>query len=144
MKLFNLLVKRFIIVALMKKIIRPLPLLIVYAAIVYFSVKMPSGNPSLFKNIDKIYHFIAYFTLGFTICFSIINKKLMYILLILSLCLGLLMEYIQGTLPYRDMSIADGVSNTLGLTTGAVVFHLFYKQIYSIFKCLRLNKIFLD
>ncbi len=128
----------------MKKIIRPIPLLLVYIAIVYFSVKMPSGNPSLFKHIDKLYHFIAYFTLGFTICFSIQNRRLMYMFLIISLCLGLVMEFVQGTLPYRDMSFADGISNIIGLATGAALFHIFYKQIYTLFRCLKINKIFLD
>lgn len=128
----------------MKKIIRVIPLLLVYVAIVYFSIKMPSGHPSPIKNIDKFYHFIAYFTLGFTICLSINNKKLMYAFLLISLCLGLVMEFIQGTLPYRDMSFADGVSNIIGLTTGAVLFHVFYNQIYILFKFLKLNRIFLD
>lgn len=129
---------------LMKKIIRPIPLLLVYIAIVYFSIKTPSGNPSLFNNIDKLYHFIAYFTLGFTICFSIKNKRLMFIFLIISLCLGLTMEFVQGILPYRDMSVADGISNIIGLTLGAALFHIFYKQIYILFRFLKLNKIFLD
>lgn len=128
----------------MKRIIRPIPLILVYIIILYFSIKTPSGNPALFNNIDKAYHFIAYFTLGFAICISIYNKRLQLLFFILSICYGLFMEFLQGTLAYRDMSIADGVANTIGLTVGVVCFNLLYKQIYAIFKFLKLNEIFLD
>ncbi len=128
----------------MKKIIKTVPLVLVYMAIVFFSVKRPSGSGVSIPNIDKIYHFIAYFTLGFVICISISSKAIRGLFLFLSLALGISLEFIQGQLPYRDMSVADGFTNTLGLILGVLFFTLLYKQIYWIFKQLRLNTIFLD
>ncbi|QEN04867.1 hypothetical protein EW093_09170 [Thiospirochaeta perfilievii] len=106
----------------MKKTLRLIPLFILYIAILYLSLKTPSGKPPIINNIDKLYHFIAYGTLGFTICFSILNKRISYVILVFSLIFGLTIEYIQGTLPYRDMSIADGISNTLGLISGTILY----------------------
>lgn len=111
----------------MKKIVRSIPLILVYIAIIYFSIKVPSGEPSLFKNIDKVYHFVAYGSLGFAICLSTSRRKTLSFLLSVSLGLGLALEFIQGQLPYRDMSIADGITNILGLFAGVLVFHIILK-----------------
>ena len=66
------------------------------------------------------------------------------IFLILSLALGISLEFIQGALSYRDMSFADGVTNTLGVFSGVVLFYALYKQVCWIIRKLRLNRIFLD
>lgn len=114
----------------MMKYIKKLPFVLVYITIIYLSLKTPSGNPSLFNNIDKLYHFIAYGSLGFAVCLTTFNKKIVYILLTISIALGLTLEYLQGLLPYRDMSIADGIANVLGLFSGV----LSYKIITNIVK----------
>lgn len=111
----------------MRNIIRLIPLILVYIAIVYFSVKVPSGDPSFFRNIDKLYHFIAYGSLGFAIYLSTSNNKPRLFLLTISLGLGLALEFIQGQLPYRDMSVADGITNILGLFTGVLFFKMLGK-----------------
>ncbi|MGL1892790.1 MAG: VanZ family protein [Spirochaetaceae bacterium] len=128
----------------MIKTLRIIPLLLVCSVIIYLSLTSRSINPISLNNIDKVYHFIAYFTLGFTICLAFSNKVLLIINLFLGLALGIALEFIQGTLGYRDMSVADAVANSLGLFTGVLVFYICYKQIYWVFKKLRLNRIFLD
>ncbi|MBN2617681.1 MAG: VanZ family protein [Spirochaetales bacterium] len=126
----------------MKKIVRLVPLVLLYIVIFYFSVKKTSDSPSLFPNIDKLQHFIAYFVLGFTISLSILNKHVLYWVLILSLIFGLSLEYIQGLLPYRDMSLADGIANTIGLISGTLFFNLFVKQIYKLLQLSKLDRIY--
>ena len=114
----------------MKKLLRLIPLIVIYFVIIYFSVKRPTGNSVSFLYADKIYHFGAYFTLGFVTFFSLSTKLSRRIFLIINMLLGISLEIIQGTLPYRDMSFADGVFNTLGLFLGAFVFSLLYKRIF--------------
>ncbi|OQY40377.1 MAG: hypothetical protein B6229_01900 [Spirochaetaceae bacterium 4572_7] len=102
----------------MKNIIKFSVLTTIYIMIIYLSLKHPSGQPSTIPYIDKIGHFIAYFTLSFTIFISFMDKKIRIILLLLSLTLGIGLEFIQGALVYRDMSVADGVANATGLLFG--------------------------
>lgn len=128
----------------MKKFIRPIPLVLVYAAIIYLSVKTPSGRPVNIPYMDKIGHFIAYFTLGFTVCLSLSSKVLRIVFIVISLLLGIALEFIQSTLPYRDMSFFDGLSNLLGLFVGVAFFILFFNQVKWLIKKLRLSKIFLE
>ncbi len=127
----------------MKRVIRKLPLIFVYFIIVYFSVKKTSGEPPLFNNIDKLQHFIAYFTLGFTALFSLNSKKNRVIILIASLLLGISLEYIQGILPYRDMSFADGLTNAFGIICGALLYLKIEKKINSLLIFLKLDRIFI-
>lgn len=128
----------------MKKIIKPIPLILIYSAIIYLSVKTPSGGGLAFPYSDKIGHFLAYFTLGFTIWLSISSRTLRAFFFGLSLSLGIALEFIQSRLPYRDMSFFDGLSNLLGLFVGVAIFIIFYKQIHWIFEKVGLSKIFLD
>lgn len=128
----------------MKKVLRSIPLVLIYVAIIYFSVKTPSGKTINFPYMDKLGHFIAYFVLGFTICLSLSSKILRLIFIFISLSLGIALEFIQSRLPYRDMSFFDGLSNLLGLFVGVIFFILFFKQINWLFQKLGLSKIFLE
>lgn len=128
----------------MSKIIKPLPLIAVYAVIIYFSLRTPPHHELSITNMDKIGHFIAYFTLSLTIFISISNRIIRTIFTILSFTLGITLEIIQGKTGYREMSIADGLANTIGLLAGIVFFIVFERQIVYILKKLRLNKIFLS
>lgn len=129
---------------MLKKIIKPIPLLLIYAAIIYLSVKTPTGRGLSFPYSDKVGHFLAYFTLGFAICLSLSSRIFRILFFIISLSLGIALEFIQSRLPYRDMSFFDGLSNLLGLFVGVAMFFVFYKQIHWIFEKIGLSKIFLD
>lgn len=113
----------------MKKIIRALPLAAAYLIIIYFSLKHSSGEPPLFENIDKVQHFIAYFTLGLVVYFTFKTTPKKIIGLLFSSALGIGIEFIQGILPYRDMSFYDGVSDVTGLLCGFFIYHLFSRQL---------------
>lgn len=128
----------------MKKIIKPIPLILIYSAIIYLSVKTPTGGAPTFPYSDKVGHFLAYFTLGFTIWLSVSSRAFRVLFFIISLSLGIALEFIQSRLPYRDMSFFDGLSNLLGLFVGVAMFIIFYKQIHWVFKKVGLSKIFLD
>lgn len=128
----------------MKKIIKPIPLILVLILIFYFSLKTPTGNPSKIAHMDKVGHFIAYFSLAIAIFLSIGSKLWRVVFLILGLAVGVSLEIIQGQLTYREMSLMDGVTNTLGLVFGTLIFNLLYKQIKFILGILRLEKIFID
>ena len=104
----------------MKNIIRLLVLTILYIAIIYLSVKHPSGHPSTIPFMDKIGHFIAYFTLSFAIIIFFIDKRIRILFIFLSLAMGIGLEFIQGLLVYRDMSAADGVADAIGLLFGTI------------------------
>lgn len=114
----------------MLRVLRKLPLVMVTSAIIYLSINSGSVTPPLFPHIDKLNHFLAYSALGFSINLATSNKRYVKLYIILSLLLGLSMEYIQGQLPYRHMSVADGIANILGVGFGVV----FYQYIRSLYK----------
>ena len=112
----------------MKKIIRYLPLTSIYIGIAYLSLKHPSGKPSPIPNLDKIEHFIAYFTLSAVISLTFKNRILKNGFLLFSLVFGISMEFIQGQLSYRDMSLEDGLANTIGIIMGTIIIKLWRKR----------------
>ena len=128
----------------MKKIVRVIPLVVVYSLIIYFSVKIPSGKPSIIPYMDKVGHFIAYFTLGFTILLSLRFRISRGIFLVLSLGLGIALEFIQGQLTYRHMSFEDGLSNFLGLLFGVVFYIIFKNQIKKALVLIKFDRFFLE
>lgn len=128
----------------MKKVIKMIPLIVVSSLILYFSLREPSRQQETIKNIDKVYHFVAYFSLAFSICLSISHKALRTVFFALGAFLGILMEYLQSLLPYRDMSLFDGLANWGGLVSGIILFKLFYKQISRVLEIVKLKNIFLD
>lgn len=128
----------------MSKIIKPLPLIIVYTIIIYFSLRIPPQNIISISNMDKLGHLIAYLVLSLTIFISISGKKYRIIFLFISFAMGIMLEIFQGMLGYREMSLADSIANSLGLLFGALTYKFLKKQIIFILKKLRLNTIYLN
>ena len=100
-------------------------LLIGYAivtAVVYLSLTSdPLDLDFGFRNRDKLFHALAYFTLMFWFS-QIYHKKLQRGLLAVSfVSLGLLMEYLQSFSPYRTADIFDMASNATGVLLAFVV-----------------------
>lgn len=114
----------------MLRILKKLPLIGVTFTIIYLSINSGPVTPPLFPHIDKLNHFLAYSALGFSIYLATSNKRYVKLYVTLSLILGLSLEYIQGQLPYRHMSFADGLANILGVGFGI----LFYQSIRSLYK----------
>lgn len=67
---------------------------------------------------DKLFHALAYFTLTFWFMQIYHFKHHVLRWVIFFLCLGLLLEYLQGFNPRRYSEVADIMANTLGVMLG--------------------------
>lgn len=118
----------------MKKILYWLPVLFV-ACIIFYLSTIPTNGPQLFKNSDKVYHFIAYSVFAFFMMggFSHSLKKRHAVLIELSVVIvalyGIFLEIYQSFLPTREMSSLDVVANTLGALFGSW-FYLKFREIF--------------
>jgi len=81
------------------------------------------------KNIDKIIHFVFYFSLTLSLLGSLFKnsllstKKQIFLAIIISLCYGLLMEFLQYYFTETRMAeLLDIISNTLGCLFGLLFF----------------------
>ncbi|WP_231874467.1 VanZ family protein [Polaribacter atrinae] len=83
------------------------------------------------NNVDKIYHFIAYFTLSITWLFSFYRKpSLKYVIIICCILFGIIIEVSQQTLTtYRTGDYKDALANTVGIILGFIVFNQILKKI---------------
>lgn len=70
---------------------------------------------------DKLFHTIAYFLLTFWFMqiYHIRHHVVRWV--IFFLCLGLLLEYLQGFDPHRYSEIGDMAANTLGVVAAVVL-----------------------
>lgn len=95
-----------------------------------FIFLMPvSIGKSIFKNSDKIYHFLFSFVTAFIFYFSFKSWK--FVLpgsLIFPVGYGFFIEILQTFLPYRDFSIFDLFFDTLGGTIFILGFFLWGKR----------------
>lgn len=92
---------------------------LVLFCITYLSLKTPTGNVHIQFN-DKVGHFIAYAVLTFNafLVFALSTKARRNALLIALVGYGLLMEYLQGFIPGREVSGFDLLANSLGVAIG--------------------------
>lgn len=127
----------------MGKIIRPLPLAIVYITIIFLSLRNPSEARESLYHLDKLKHFAAYLTLSLTIFITITGRKARIVFLVFSFILSIIIEIAQESLTYRKMEVGDGLANTLGLFSGVIIYIKFKDQITNILKQIRLNTTFL-
>jgi len=86
---------------------------------------------------DKIYHTIAYFSLGLTWLLSfpksLQKKKLKYAIVISCIIYGIVIEVLQATLTtYRTASLLDVVANTVGVLVAMMIFNKVYEKIVAI------------
>jgi len=86
------------------------------------------------KNIDKIIHFVFYFSLTLSLLGSLFKnsllstKKQILLAVIISFCYGLLMEFFQYYFTETRMAeLLDIISNTLGCLLG-LLFFVFIKN----------------
>ena len=64
---------------------------------------------------DKLFHALAYFSLTFWFMQIYHIRHHVFRWIMFFLCLGLLMEYLQGFEPERYSEVGDMVANTLGV-----------------------------
>ena len=77
---------------------------------------------------DKALHFTAYIFLSFMTDF-LLNKKIIYLITILFIY-GLLIEFIQYFLPFRQFELLDIAANTAGIAVYFGFRYLFNKIYY--------------
>jgi VanZ family protein len=85
---------------------------------------------STYNGSDKLYHGIAYSTLAICWLFSFYKRpKAKYIIVILCILYGILLEVLQGTLTnYRTADYFDMLANLLGVLVGLTIFNLVLKK----------------
>lgn len=93
--------------------------------------------PIQITHSDKLFHAIAYFTLGLVwlLSFPKSLKKRSVKYAIVSSCViyGIVLEVLQGTLTaYRTASLLDIVANTIGVVIAMMLFRQVYKKIVAI------------
>ena len=103
----------------------------------YLSLKKIDYLPVQLSHSDKVYHAIAYFSLGLTWLLSfpksLQKKKLKYAIVISCVIYGIVIEVLQGTLTaYRTASLLDILANTVGVIVAMMIFKQVYKKIGAI------------
>lgn len=108
-----------------------LPLAFYTVFIVVFSVRpVPEDLPDL-PDIDKLYHFIAYFLLGLLWARALDStasapgnrkKGVLAVAAVIAFSFGVLMEVAQYFIPERSAEVVDAAANGAGAISGAFVF----------------------
>lgn len=98
--------------------------------IIYLSLIKTPKNMIEIAQIDKVYHSIAYFVLSITWLFAFQKKsQVKYIIVILCIILGIIIEVLQSTLTiYRTGDYLDVLANSMGVILALVVFNLFFRK----------------
>jgi VanZ family protein len=93
-------------------------------------LKLPSNNGFNIKNIDKVYHSFAYFTLAISWLFTFYKKpNRKYIVVICCIIFGIIIEILQSNLTvYRTGDYFDVLANSLGVLVALIIFNLFLKK----------------
>lgn len=95
---------------------------VIYLATTSQAYPVPaSGN-------DKANHFIAFLELTLLAFLAWPGARLLYVVPPM-LLFGLLIEFIQSFLPYREFSLMDVVADASGVAAGIVIWHLLLRNI---------------
>lgn len=101
-------------------------------AITFLSLRNISTLPKISINhFDKFSHLLAYFVLMSIILFEgkktgNPSKKFLLTSVVFVISYGLLMEFIQGTVPTRTFDFYDMFANSLGTLLAVGLFSLFF------------------
>ena len=104
--------------------------IIITVLIAYLSLRRMPEIETGIKNVDKIYHLIAYFTLSVTWLLSFYRKPILkYVIIICCILFGIIIEVLQQTLTtYRTGDYKDAIANTVGILLGFIIFNLILKK----------------
>lgn len=91
--------------------------------------KLPNTDIGV-KNVDKIYHLIAYFSLAFAWLVSFYQQKSKKMLIVLAcVVFGIIIEVLQSALTYyRTGDYLDVFANTLGVLLALLFFNAIFKK----------------
>jgi len=98
--------------------------LLIYVLLVILVSLLPGGGVSV-GNSDKIGHFFAYCGMAILALLSFDGKSARLAALLGAVGLGAFLEWGQSFVPGRDMSLADGTANALGVLVGALFFRFY-------------------
>lgn len=77
---------------------------------------------------DKINHFIAFLELTLLAFLAWPGARLLYVVPPM-LVFGLLIEFIQSFLPYREFSLMDVAADAVGVAAGVLFWHLLFRNL---------------
>ena len=98
--------------------------LLAYVLLVVLVSLLPSsGVPGRYS--DKIGHFFAYAGIAILALLSFKGRSARLAALLGAVGLGAILEWGQSFVPGRDMSLADGITNALGVLVGALLFRFY-------------------
>jgi VanZ family protein len=83
---------------------------------------VPTGGVGV-GHWDKVGHFFAYAGMALLSMLSFQSRRARAAALVGAIGLGALLEWAQSYVPGRRMSLADGIVNTFGVLSGALLFH---------------------
>ena len=96
---------------------------IVFIGIGILSLIPPSSGIELGEH-DKWNHFIAYLILALNWCFINNKRSFFFLGLLICICYGLSLEYLQGFVPGRVPSWLDALANTGAVVTGFLIYSI--------------------
>jgi VanZ family protein len=89
-------------------------------------VSLKGITPIKIENSDKIGHLLAYFVLSFSWFFAVKNKFNNFLIIILLISYGIIIEVLQEVLTlHRQADFIDVLANSFGV----ILAHLLYKKI---------------
>lgn len=91
------------------------------AVVAWLSLQPQAEFPVDFWNADKLYHAGAYFVLGMLGMLGFPSQRGKVCAAVLTVTLGIGIELLQGSVPGRMPSVADGVANTVGVVMAWVI-----------------------
>ncbi len=102
-------------------------LLLLSVIIILIATLTPGKGISKFEihNFDKVVHFSIFLFLSINLCYRYLNQKILTEILIWAIFFGLLTEWAQKYIPGRDMSLFDGLADTLGVISGYYLYQKF-------------------
>lgn len=103
----------------------------VTVGILYLSLIKVTKIPNIeVKNVDKIFHTMAYFVLATCWLFAYYKKpKIKYIIITACVLFGIIIEILQMKLTvYRTGDFIDVLANTFGILLALLFFNLFFRK----------------
>ncbi len=108
-----------------RRIYQVLFLVIIIACSLLFFKEVKSSVTSI-THIDKVAHFGVFFVLTGFLKRAFKAPFWLYILILAAYGAGV--EYVQGTIPHREASLADFIADVAGIVSYLVVSHFWHKR----------------
>jgi len=90
--------------------------------IVILVLSLTPGNGSMLDPLDKLAHFLMYFSFTFSIAGWVRLRKKMTSPIFVAIVLGIMIEFIQEYIPGRGFEYWDIIANSAGAISGPYFF----------------------